>query len=210
MKEEVVLVGGGGHCKSVIEVIESTNKFSIVGILDIPSKKGEKILGYEVIGSDEDIPFFAKKSISFVITAGQVKSPNLRIKLVDLVKNVGGKLPVIIAATAYVSKFSNIGEGTVVMHQSFINANVHIGKHNIINTKTIIEHDATIGDFCHISTGVILNGSVAVGNNNFIGSGSVVNNNVSIGCDNIIASATVVKKIIGDKNLVSNRFTKQF
>lgn len=209
MKKSIVLVGGGGHCKSIIEVIESTNQYHIIGVLDIASKIGEKVLGYKVIGSDEDIEFYAKKKIAFVITAGQIKNSNLRVKLVQLVKNAGGKLPVIIASTAYVSKFANINEGTVVMHQSFVNANVHIGKHNIINTKSIIEHDTIIGDFCHISTGVILNGDVVVGHHNFIGSGSVVNNNISIGNHNVIASNTVLKAKIGDQNLVSNSFIKK-
>ena len=48
MKKPLILVGGGGHCKSVIDVAESAG-YTILGILDKPEEIGKHVFGYEVI-----------------------------------------------------------------------------------------------------------------------------------------------------------------
>ena len=104
------------------------------------------------------------------ITIGQVKTPQIRIKLYKWLKELGYELPIIISPMAYVSKYSNIHEGTIIMHHVLVNANAKIGRNCIINTKALIEHDAVVEDNCHISTGAILNGGVIVKNGTFYGS----------------------------------------
>jgi sugar O-acyltransferase (sialic acid O-acetyltransferase NeuD family) len=173
MKQDIILIGGGGHCKACIDVIEQEGRFNILGVLDLPEQLGNDILNYKVIGSDDDIPWVAKKTKYFLITVGQIKSVEKRIALFQLVKDAGGELPVIISPTAYVAKTAAISEGTIVMHQSLVNANARIGANCIINTKALIEHDAVIGNHCHISTASVINGSVEVGEGSFIGSGAI-------------------------------------
>jgi sugar O-acyltransferase (sialic acid O-acetyltransferase NeuD family) len=178
-KRPLILVGGGGHCKSVIDVAESAG-YRILGVIDTPDKFGEDVLGYKVIGNDNDIPKFVDKA-DFIVTVGFIKDPSLRIKLHQMIKDANGNLATIIASTAYISKYAQIGKGTVVMHKAFVNAGAIIGKGCIINTMANIEHDAEIGDFCHISTGVMINGSAKIGNQSFLGSQSVVNQCVIMG-----------------------------
>ena len=116
----------------------------------------------------------------FVITVSFIMNPAIRIKLYHLVKEAGGKLATIIASTAYVSKYATIGEGTVVMHNAFVNAGAKVGNNVILNTFSNIEHDAVIGDQCHISTGTIVNGGAYIENNTFIGNQSIINQNIKI------------------------------
>ena len=198
-KNNLILLGGGGHCKSVIEVAESAG-YNILGILDMPEDVGKKVLDYEVIGTDDDIPQYVDKA-EFVITVGFIKNPATRIKLYNKVKEAGGKLATIIASTARVSKYSIIGEGTVVMHQAFVNAGAHIGANCIINTFCNVEHDAQIGDQCHISTGTMVNGDCKVGERVFVGSQSVLANGITIGDDIIVGAASFVRKSISDKGI---------
>ena len=120
MKKPLVLVGGGGHCKSVIEAAESAG-YIILGVLDMPEEVGKEILSTKVIGNDDDIPAYVDKT-EFVITVGFIKNPATRIKLYNKIKEAGGKLATVVASTAYVSKYADIGEGTVVLHQAFVNA----------------------------------------------------------------------------------------
>ncbi len=193
-QKNLILVGGGGHCKSVIDVAESAG-YNILGILDMPEDVGKKVLDYKVIGTDDDIPQYVDKA-EFVITVGFIKNPAIRIKLYNKVKEAGGKLATVIASTAHVSEYSTIGEGTVVMHQAFVNAGAHIGANCIINTFCNIEHDAQIGDQCHISTGTMVNGDCKVGDRCFIGSQSVVANGIEIGDDIIVGAASFVRQTI--------------
>ena len=200
-QKNLILVGGGGHCKSVIEVAESVG-YNILGILDMPEDVGKQVLDYKVIGTDDDIPLYVDKA-EFVITVGFIKNPATRIKLYKKVKEAGGKLATIIASTARVSKYSTIGEGTVVMHQAFVNAGAHIGVNSIINTFCNIEHDSQIGDQCHISTGTMVNGDCKIGERVFVGSQSVLANGISIGDDIIVGAASFVRKDITEKGIYS-------
>ena len=201
MKNPLILVGGGGHCKSVIEAAESAG-YSILGVLDMPEEVGKKILSTKVIGTDDDIPSYVDQA-DFVITVGFIKNPTIRIKLYNKIKEAGGKLAIVIASTAYVSKYAEIGEGTVVLHQAFVNAGAKVGKNVILNTATNIEHDAVIGDHCHISTGTMVNGECKVGERCFIGSQSVLANCISVGDDIIVGAGSLVRKSIKEKGIYS-------
>lgn len=197
----LILIGGGGHCKSVIEAAESAG-YEFMGVLDMPEDIGKEILSTKVIGTDDDIPQYVDKA-EFVITVGFIKNPAIRIKLYNRVKEAGGKLATIIASTAYVSKYATIGEGTVVMHHAFVNAGAKVGNNVILNTFTNVEHDAVIGDQCHISTGTMVNGDCKVGANCFIGSQSVLANGITIDNDIIVGAGSLVRKSINIKGIYS-------
>ncbi|MCF6340279.1 MAG: NeuD/PglB/VioB family sugar acetyltransferase [Sulfurimonas sp.] len=181
MKEKILLVGGGGHCHSVIDVIELEDKYEIIGIIDKKELIGNDVLGYKIIGCDDDLEEFFKKYKNAVITVGQVKSNVIRVKLFEKLKHIGYSLPIIISPLAYISKHATISEGTIIMHQVLINSNVKIGKNCIINTKALIEHDSIIEDNCHISTASVINGSVTVQEGTFFGSNATSKESVEIG-----------------------------
>ena len=200
MKRPLILIGGGGHCKSVIEVAESAG-YEIKGILDMPDEVGKEVLpGHKIIGTDDEIPQYVEEC-DFIITIGFIKNPALRIKLYNKVKAAGGRLATIIASTAHVSKYAELGEGTVIMHHAFVNAGAKIGDNCIINTFVNIEHDAEVGNQCHISTGTMVNGECKIGENCFIGSQSVCANCIEIASDIIVGAGSVVRKSIRMKGI---------
>jgi len=170
--EEILLIGGGGHCHSVIDVIEQENKYKIVGIIDKKELLGKIVLGYKIIGCDEDLENLSKKYKYAFVSVGQIQSADIRIKIFNNLKNIGFILPKIVSPLSYVSKHSIIGEGTIIMHHALVNASVTIGNNCIINTKALIEHDSIIEDNCHISTASVINGGVIVTENTFVGSNS--------------------------------------
>lgn len=200
-QKNLILVGGGGHCKSVIDVAESTG-YNILGILDIPEEIGKSVFEYKVIGTDDDIPQYVDKA-DFIITVGFIKNPAIRIRIYNRIKEAGGQLATVIASTAHVSRYATLGEGTVVMHQAVVNAGAEVGENCIINTSCNIEHDAVIGDQCHISTGTMINGDCKVGDRVFIGSQSVLANGISVGDDIIVGAGSFVRKSITIKGIYS-------
>ncbi len=193
MKPKILLIGGGGHCKSVIDVIEAEGTYTIAGIIDQKECIGQKVLGYEIIGCDDDLEELFIHSKHAVITVGQIKSPDIRIKLFNTLKSIGYQLPAIISPFAYISKHSTIDEGTIIMHHALINVGVKIGRNCIINSKALIEHDATIEDHCHISTGAIINGGTVVGQETFFGSNAISKEYAVIAEKSFIKAGSVVK-----------------
>ena len=188
----IILIGGGGHCHSVIDVLEQEGRFRIKGIVDKTELLGSSVLGYPVIGNDTELDNLVKKYQYALITVGQIKSPSLRIKLFDLAIEAGFILPSIISPNSYVSQHAFIGSGTVVMHKALINANTTIGDNCIVNSKALIEHDCRISEHCHISTNATINGGVIVQSGCFIGSGSITKESITIGKNSFIKAGSLV------------------
>lgn len=172
MKPKLILIGGGGHCASCIDVIEQEDKFEIAGIVD-NAIAGGKLLGYSFLGGDKDLGQLRSSYDFALITVGQIKSPSIRIRLYECVKSLGFKLPTIVSPRAYVSMHASIGEGTAIMHDALINSRATIGRNCIINTKVLVEHDGVVEDNCHVSTAAIINGGAIIRKGTFVGSNVV-------------------------------------
>ncbi len=190
MVKPLILIGGGGHCKSVINAAESSG-LKIKGVIDLPDFLGSECLGHKVIGNDLDIIKYAK-DCDFVVTLGFIKNPILRIRLHEIVEQCGGRFATVVASTANVSRHAIVKEGSVILHHANINAGACIGKGCIVNTCANIEHDAIIGNYCHISTGAMINGDCKVSERTFIGSGAILANGVNITADCRIGAGSVV------------------
>jgi len=196
MKNEILLIGGGGHCRSCLDVIEQEGRFAVAGIVDLPEKFGEKVIGYSVIGTDTDLPKLVKSFPNVLITLGHIKSPTRRMELFKGLQKMGARFPVIRSPLSYVSSHAQIGEGTIIMHHALINAGARVGRNCIINTKALVEHDAVIEDHCHIATAAIINGGVRVGTGTFIGSNAVTREYVSIHENAVIGCGAKITKSI--------------
>jgi sugar O-acyltransferase (sialic acid O-acetyltransferase NeuD family) len=197
--KKIILLGGGGHCKSCIDVIENENKYKIIGIID---KKKNSLLNYKVFSENYLNNKLIKNNYALV-TVGQIKNYKIRAKLFNRLKDLGFKMPSIISPAAYISKHAVIGQGTIIMHGATVNAGAIIGNNCIINTNSLIEHDVVIGDHTHISTKATINGGVVIGNKVFVGSHSIIKDNISIGERSIVGAGLYIKK-----NLQEDSFKK--
>jgi len=192
-KKKIILIGGGGHCKSCIDVIELESKYEISGIIDIPEKVGTEVLGYPIIGTDSDITELTKEFSNFFVTIGHLADVSRRVKVFKSLVELNVNMPVVISPTAYVSKYASVGAGSIIMHHSIINASSKIGENCIINSKALVEHDAVIGNHCHISTCAVVNGGVEVGSCTFYGSGAVSKQYTKITENSFIAANSIIK-----------------
>lgn len=194
--EKIILVGGGGHCKSIIDSINGLKQFEIVGIVD--KKSSECIeLGIDVICSDEALNLLYKSGIkNAFIGVGSVGNPNTRIKLYNMLKNLGYSFPKIVDKTAIVSPSTIIKDGVFVGKGAIINAKVTIEKQCIINSGSIVEHDCNISEFVHLAPGVTLSGGITIGKRTHIGTNSTIIQNINIGNDVIVGAGAVIVKDI--------------
>ncbi|WP_374165851.1 acetyltransferase [Arcticibacter sp. MXS-1] len=197
-RKKLALIGGGGHCRSCIDVLEQSGLYSIEAIVDAENKLGEKVLSYEISAADKDIPNLLKDGCSFLITLGQVKTAARRRELYLYLKQLGAVLPLIISPRAYLSPYASAGEGSVLMHNSVMNAGSTLAANSIVNTGAVIDHDSHVGSHVHISTNAVINGGCLIEDGCFIGSNAVVNHNISIARNVVIGSGTVVNKSIRD------------
>lgn len=191
--EDLVLVGGGGHCKSVIDVIRNEGKFNILGILDAQLPIGSRVLDVQVLGDDSMLPEIMTKCNNYHVTVGQLKSNQVRKRIASILIESGVSLPNIFSRGAMVSRYSEFGKGITVMHRATIQAASKIGDFTIVNNHALIEHDVQIGNLCHIATGAIINGNAQIGDDVFVGSGAVVVQGAKIPSGSFIKANQIVK-----------------
>ena len=200
MPKKIILVGGGGHCKACVDIIEKIKEYKITGIIDNIKKKN--VLKYKIIGQDKDLKLLNTKIKYAFITIGQIKNFDQRIRLFNKLKKLNYKIPTLISPNSLISNYSLINQGTIIMNHAIIGPETIIEKNCIINNKVLIEHESKIGNNCHISTGAKINGNVSIGNNTFIGSGVIIKNNVKIGSNVIIGASVYVDKDIEDNKIL--------
>lgn len=177
----ILLVGAGGHARACIDVIEQEGLFVVAGLVGMPSEVGRRILGYPVLGSDGDLRALLSEHACALVTIGQIKTPEIRMRLFDVLEKSGSRLPTVVSPRAYISRHAAVGAGSIVMHGAVINAGAVVGRNCIINSQSLVEHDVVIADHCHIATAAAVNGGVHVGEGTFIGSGSSVRQAITIG-----------------------------
>lgn len=197
--KDIILIGGGTHCKSVIDSLKLINEWNIIGILDIKEKIGSYVYGIKVIGEDNELYYYKKQGLKYAfITVGGIGDNSLRKSLYFKVKKIGLSLPTIIDPTAIISPTAEIGEGTFVGKGVIVNTDTLVGVNCIINTGVIIDHDGKIGNHVHIAPGSTLSGGVIIGEGSHIGTNSTIIQNINIGKDTLIGAGSVVVKDIGD------------
>lgn len=190
----LLLIGCGGHARSLIELIESSPDWQIHGLLGFPAQVGSCVLGYPVIGSNADLPTLFKECSAAVLAIGQLPDSAPRERLATKMGQIGFQFPALISPHAIVSRHARLGSGTTVGHGVIVNAGAIVGDHCIINSLSLIEHDVQIGHHCHISTGVLVNGGVSVGSGSFIGSGAMIREGLSFPPFTVIGAG---KRVMG-------------
>lgn len=191
MKKSIILIGSGGHCESLIDVLEDHGGYHILGFWD-PQSNRNSLCDYVRLQDYHSLESVVPASHCLMVAVGQVKSPDIRIGLFNTIKQAGGKLPVLISPRAYVSARATLGEGTVVMPGASINAGVAVGRNCIINSHAVIEHGVSIDDHCHVSTGAVANGNCIVESGTFIGSNATIRQGVRVAPYNVVGAGTVI------------------
>ena len=190
MGNRLLLLGGGGHCRSVLDTIKSLRQYAEIAI--IAPDAGETD-GIKVIGTDEDVPgLYEAGWRDAFITLGSVGDTRIRRRLYEMIDNLGFNIPSFIDPSAILAEGVKIGRGCFVGKRAVINAGCTIGNCAIINTAAVIEHDCVAGDFTHVSPGAVLCGDVKLADDVHVGAGAVVKQGVRIQNGTMVGMGSVV------------------
>ena len=195
----IIIFGAGGHAKVIVDLIESSNKYNLVGIIDESLKKGESFCSYPVLGCDQSLHDIINdnKIYGGIVALGD---NYLRRQVVNRILSV---MPLfnfvnIIHPSSIISKSVQMGLGNVIMPGVVINTDSVIGNHTIINTVVSIDHDSYIGNFAGLGPRVTLAGSVSIGEQGFLGVGASVAPNCTVGSFSTIGAGAVVLDDVPD------------
>ena len=190
----LLLIGCGGHARSLIELIESTEQWQIQGLVGLSEQVGRQVFGYPVVGCDDDLSGLREECQAALLAIGQLPDSAPRVRLSKELEQFGFQFPVLISPHAVVSRYAQLGPGTTVGHGAIVNAGAVVGDHCIINSCALVEHDVQIGHHCHVSTGVLVNGGVQIGSDSFIGSGAMIREGLTLPSRTVIGAG---KRVMG-------------
>ena len=187
--KKIVILGYGGHAKSVVDSILSGGYFRIAGYTDICKSSDD----FPYLGTDDELANIFDTGINCAAMGiGYMGNSKLRDMLVHKAIEIGFEFPPIMDPSATISSSAQIGKGCFIGKQTAINAYANIGEFCIVNTGAIVEHDNKIEDHSHIAVGAVLCGGVSVKHHTLIGAGSTVIQGRSIGSNCIIGAGSIV------------------
>lgn len=192
MSKSVIVLGGGGHARVLIDALNK-QAINILGVIEKNiALNGDTILGIPVIGDESTVLSFPANNILLVNGLGSVGKDTKRAQLFKKFKERGYTFLEVIHPSLVIAANVVLGEGVQIMAGSIIQTGSWIGDNTIINTRASVDHDCIIGEHVHIAPGVTLSGSVKVGAGVHIGTGSTVIQGISIGENSIIGAGSVV------------------
>lgn len=199
--KKIVVLGSSGHAKSIIDILETLD-IEIVGFLDSFKPVGQKILRYKILGGINALLNCEKKFGTNNLVVG-IGDNQMRKKIVCEIKTLNNSLffPSIVSPRAYVSKYSSVGEGSIVFNGSFINVESNIGRFCVVNSGCIVEHNTIIEDYCNLSPGVNSGGNVKISESTFVGSSATIIQKITIGQNVVVGAGAVVTENLPDSVL---------
>jgi UDP-perosamine 4-acetyltransferase len=210
MSLPVIILGGGGHAKVLIDALRLSG-IEIIGIVDSdPQKKATDVLGVPVVGNDDSVFSYLTDSIYLINGIGSVNRPAMRGELFRRFKAHGFIFASVLHPSAVIAKDVKLAEGVQVMAGAVIQVGSSIGANSIINTKASIDHDCIIGNNVHIAPGATLSGMVQIGNDAHIGTGACIIQGISIGSGSMIAAGAVVTKNVSPASKVRGVPAKEY
>jgi sugar O-acyltransferase (sialic acid O-acetyltransferase NeuD family) len=190
----IVVYGGGGHGKSLIDLLRALGVYRIVGVLDDGLPSGETIMGLPLLGGGAVLPQLYAQGVRLAVNAvGGIGNVALRLKIFDRLAAAGFACPAVVHPTAFVEPSARLAPGVQVFPHAYVGSEAQVDFGAIINTGSIVSHDCILGRYANVSPGAMLAGNVTVGAGALIGMGVTVNLRVTIGAGARVGNGATVK-----------------
>lgn len=192
-RRKIVLIGGGGHCKSVLDTLTALGTYSEIFVTDKEAVTDLQFPGVKFAGSDDALPGLFRDGVrEAFLSIGSITSSKIRQQARGRARDIGFDFPSIIDPSARISSTADIGKGVFIGKGAIVNAGVRIGDFAIINTGSIIEHDCRVGEFTHVAVGAVVCGKADMGSDVFVGANATVIQGVKVGRKSVIGAGSVV------------------
>jgi acetyltransferase EpsM len=199
----IVVYGGGGHGKSVIDLIRALGTYRIHGVIDDGLGADQSVMGVPVLGGREVLAELHNEGIQQVVNAvGGIGDISSRIRIFQLLAEQGFVCPAVIHPSAVVEPGTKISSGVQIFPHGYVGSEVQLGIGVIVNTGAVVSHDCIVETYANISPGALLAGGVKIGRGSLIGMGVTVNLGVTIGDNARIGNGATVKDDVPENGIV--------
>ena len=192
----VLVFGGGGHAKAVIDALKLGGRYRIVGIIDSFREPGELFCDLDVVGTEAQVPALVEQyeCSNFCVAVGDnYQRQAISHRLAEVVADIA--FVTVIHTGSIVSPSATLEAGCVVMSGAIVGPGATIGTGCLVNTRASIDHDCVLAPFSSVAPGATLGGGVHLGERSSIGLGASVRERVKVGADTVVGVGAAV---VGD------------
>jgi UDP-perosamine 4-acetyltransferase len=193
----VVILGAGGHARSVIGALRSRpGDLEPVACTDPdPSRTGAELDGVPIVGGDEKLAELIAQGVpGACLGLGGIGDNRPRQRLFEQARSAGFTLPTVVHAAAQVADAARLAAGAQILVGAIVGPGAEIGENAIVNSGAIVEHDCRIAAHVHLATGCALAGGVVVSDRAHVGIGAIVLQGCTIGAGAIVGAGAVVTR----------------
>jgi UDP-perosamine 4-acetyltransferase len=202
---KVVVIGAGGHARSVIDALRSEGRHEPVACTDPqPELRGSRVDDVPVVGDDEHLEALRSEGVTgAALGVGGIGDNGPRARLFELARGLGFELPPVVHPSAAVSARASLSDGAVVLANAAVGPGAVVGRNAIVNNGAVVEHDVTLGDHVHVASGAVLGGAARAGESAHIGLGAAVLQGVEVGSGSVVAAGAVVVHDVPARTVVA-------
>lgn len=202
-KTAMVIYGGGGHGKSLIDLVRALGGFELLGVIDDGIKVGYEVMGLPVLGGGEALGILAERGLHLAANAvGGVGDIGSRVRVFKRIIGEGFTCPSLVHPTATIEPSAELADGVQVFPNAYVGSDTSIGFGAIVNTGAVVSHDCHLGSYANIAPGALLAGGVTIGEKALIGMGATINLSVLVGEGARIGNSAVVKQDVPQAGIV--------
>ena len=199
----LVIYGGGGHGKALIDLVRVLGTYRIVGVVDDGLAQGTQIMGVPVLGGAETLAELYAQGIRLAVNAvGGIGNIATRVQVFEALLQAGFNCPVLVHPTAFVEASATLAPGTQVFPHAYVGSEAQVDFGAIVNTGAIVSHDCVLGAYANVAPGAMLAGAVQIGRGALIGMGATVNLSVLVGDNAKVGNGATVKADVPENGIV--------
>jgi acetyltransferase EpsM len=191
----LIIFGGGGHGKTVIDLVRAMGTYRIVGVIDDGLPPGSDVIGAPVLGGANELEEWYSRGVRLAVNAvGGIGNVGIRLKIFDILANAGFVCPVVVHPTAVVERSAALEAGVQVLAQAYVGSAARVGFGTLLNSGAIVSHDCVLGRVVNLSPGATLAGNVVVEDHAQIGMRATVNMHITVGERALLGNGCTVKE----------------
>lgn len=199
----IVVFGGGGHGKTLVELVQSLGCYHVIGVIDDALPAGARVVGVPVLGGPELLSGLYQRGVRLAVNGvGGIGNPAIRVNIFDQLAAAGFVCPAIVHPTACVEPSAELEPGVQVLAQSYVGSDSRVGFGTVVNAGVILSHDCRIGRVVNLSPGAMLAGNVTVGDYAQIGMGATINLHITVGRQARIGNGATIKADVPEEGRV--------
>ncbi len=199
----IVLYGGGGHGKALIDLLRALGTFNLLGIVDDRLPDTETVLGVPVLGTAAMLPQLRDQGISLAVNGvGGIGNPDARAAVFERLERHGFSFPVLVHPSVVMEPSAVLDPGVQVFPLAYVGTESTVGFGTVINIGAIVSHECRLGRVVNLSPGATLAGRVTVGDYTQIGMRATVNQDLAIGERVRIGNSATVKSDVSDYTII--------